>query len=96
MAIKVQYKDNSFDSVPEEVLDALLDAGAIAAFRRRDGWVEIGIDPVRTATARQGYKGEERRGVATKKSCLTCADFVDSACRTSVCTERTSLQTKTL
>lgn len=94
MAIKVQFKDNSFDSVPEEALDALIDTGAIVAFRRWNGWVEIGVDPVRAASARVGYQGPERRGVAAKKNCLTCSEYFDSACMTSVCTVRTSKQTK--
>lgn len=94
MAIKVQYQDNSFGDVPDDALDDLIAAGSIIAFRRRDGWVEIGQDPLRGQGGSAGYEGAERRGIKEQRNCLICPDFVDSMCRSSVCPYRTSLQGK--
>ena len=94
MAIMVQYKDKSFDYVQNSTLDTLIDAHRIIAFRRSSGWVEIGVDALRGARAAKDYDGPERRVVETKKSCLTCIDFVDTFCRTTLCSARTSLQGK--
>jgi hypothetical protein len=95
MAIMVQYKDNSFGNVRNEALDSLIDGNAVVAFRRKSGWVEIGRDPLRGGGVPREYAGEDRRSVAAGKTCLTCADFVDSLCRTNSCSLRLSLQGKT-
>lgn len=95
MAIMVQYKDNSFGNVRNEALDGLIDSSSIVAFRRRSGWVEIGRDPIRGGGVPRPYDGEDRRVEASSnKTCLTCADFVDSLCRTNSCSLRLSLQGK--
>jgi len=94
MAIMVQYKDNSFGNVRNEALDGLIDGNTIVAFRRKSGWVEVGRDPVRGGGVPREFVGEERRSVAMNKTCLTCADFVDSLCRTNSCSSRVSLQGK--
>ena len=94
MAIMVQYKDNSFGNVRNEALDSLIDGNAIVAFRRKSGWVEIGRDSVRGGGVPREYAGEDRRIAAANKACLTCADFVDSLCRTNSCSTRLSLQSK--
>ena len=95
MAIMVQYKDKSFGYIQNDTLDNLIDAQRIIAFRRASGWAEIGVDALRGARAAKDYAGTERRVVEAKKSCLTCIDFVDSFCRTTLCSARTSLQGKT-
>lgn len=95
MAIMVQYKDKSFGYVQNGTLDTLIDADRIIAFRRASGWAEIGVDSLRGARAASDYDGPERRVVEAKKSCLTCIDFVDTYCRTTACSARTSLQGKT-
>src|SRR6266702_8829617 len=96
MAIMVQYKDNhnSFGYVSKDALDSLIDGNTIVAFRRKSGWVEVGRDPVRGGGVPREFVGEERRSVAMNKTCLTCADFVDSLCRTNSCSTRVSLQGK--
>ena len=94
MAIMVQYKDKSFGYVQNNTLDNLIDAHRIVAFRRASGWVEIGVDSLRGARAGNDYDGPERRVAETKKSCLTCIDFVDAFCRTTLCPARASLQGK--
>ena len=94
MAIMVQYKDKSFGYVQNSTLDNLIDAQRIIAFRRASGWAEIGVDSLRGARDANDYDGLERRIVEAKKSCLTCIDFVDTFCRTTLCSARTSLQGK--
>ena len=94
MAIMVQYKDNSFGNVRNEALDSLIDSSTIVAFRRKSGWVEVNKDPVRGGGVPREYDGDERRIMAANKTCLTCADFVDSLCRNNSCPLRVSLQGK--
>jgi len=48
MVIRIFYKDNVHDYVNEVLPGRFLDAGEIAKFQRRTGWVTVGIDPVRT------------------------------------------------
>jgi hypothetical protein len=90
----VQYKDNTYDSVPNHILDELIEAGRIVAFRRADGWAEIGKDPIRGRGEPNDYAGPERRAAAANRNCLTCADFIDSLCRREGCPTRISLQGK--
>lgn len=94
MAIMVQYKDNTFGHVLNNVLDELINAGRVVAFRRASGWVEIGIDSLRANGASAEYEGAERRSTTAKRNCLTCHEFVDSLCRTDACSFRLSLQGK--
>ncbi|UPU34700.1 hypothetical protein M1B72_14745 [Geomonas paludis] len=61
MLIQVSYDDNKYDYVKDFMLEQLIQSGAIASFRRRSGWVRIGVDPVRTPR-REPYFGVERRG----------------------------------
>ncbi|GFO65077.1 GSU3473 family protein [Geomonas paludis] len=61
MLIQVSYDDNKYDYVKDFMLEQLIQSGAIASFRRRSGWVRIGVDPVRTP-CREPYFGVERRG----------------------------------
>ncbi|WP_224982922.1 GSU3473 family protein [Geomonas agri] len=63
MLIQVSYDDNKFDYVKDYMLDQLIQSGAISSFKRRSGWVRVGIDPVRSQRC-SPYFGEERRGAA--------------------------------
>ncbi len=47
MLIRVIYHDYRFDFVKPFLLDRELLLGRISMFRRRSGWVFVGIDPVR-------------------------------------------------
>ena len=94
MAIMVQYKDNTYEPVPDYVLDDLIEEGRIVAFRRASGWVEIGRDPLRGMGAPNDYTGPERRAAVANRNCLTCGDFVDALCQREACPTRTSLQGK--
>jgi len=61
MAILVQYKDKTFDAIPNKVLDDLIASEKIIAFRRSSGWAEIGRDPLRGQGLQREYEGPERR-----------------------------------
>lgn len=55
--IKVVFSDDSVGYVKESQLDGLILSGKIKSFLRSNGWVRIGIDPVREIR----YSGKERR-----------------------------------
>jgi hypothetical protein len=59
MHIKVIYMDNSAGVVKASSLEQLITTRRIVAFRRSEGWVKIGRDPVRGKGGK--YKGPERR-----------------------------------
>jgi len=65
MVIRIVYKDNVHDYVNDVLLDRFLDAGEIARFQRRTGWVTVGMDPVRTGT-QTAFRGAERRSPMAK------------------------------
>jgi hypothetical protein len=59
MQIPVIYADSSSGIVSPDQLDRLIEQRRIQAFRRREGMVRVGRDPVR---GRGGsYRGQERR-----------------------------------
>lgn len=93
MAIMVQYRNNSYGHVQNRELDDLISDGLVVAFRRAEGWVEIGKDIIRGSVT-AGYSGAERRGAVTGMNCLTCPDFVNSLCQSSSCPYRRSSQGK--
>ena len=47
MLIQVNYPDNRFDYVKDNMLQNLIESRAIARFRRSSGWVTVGVDPIR-------------------------------------------------
>jgi hypothetical protein len=47
MLLQVLRTDNHYDYVKDFVLDSLIESNGIVQFRRKTGWVTIGIDPVR-------------------------------------------------
>lgn len=60
MLIQVSYDDDKYDYVKDFMLDRLIQSGTISRFRRSSGWVQIGVDPIRTQK-RENYNGVERR-----------------------------------
>jgi hypothetical protein len=60
MLIQVGYDDDKYDYVKDFMLEPLIQTRAISKFRRRTGWVHIGVDPVRSQRE-DDYTGEERR-----------------------------------
>jgi hypothetical protein len=47
MLIQVLRTGNSYDYVKDFMLDSLIESKEIVQFRRKTGWVTIGIDPIR-------------------------------------------------
>jgi len=63
MLIRVIYQNQRYDFVKASRLEELIESGAVASFKRRKGWVRVGIDPIRATMtdAFYTYEGEERR-----------------------------------
>jgi hypothetical protein len=59
LKIQVIFFDNSYGLAETESLDELIKTRRIIAFRRSNGWVRIGHDPVRGSGG--SYAGPERR-----------------------------------
>jgi hypothetical protein len=57
--IKVVFNDDSEGFVKETQLNALITSGRLKSFLRSDGWVRVGIDPVREIR----FQGRDRRKV---------------------------------
>ena len=60
MMIRVMYFDGLTEMVRPPVLQHLIENGKILRFHRRDGWTELGTDPVRM-DRHAAYRGRERR-----------------------------------
>ena len=63
MFIKVMYQTNEIDMVESSQLDTLISSNKIKKFLRSEGWVTVGIDPIRKES-KVNYKGSERRQAA--------------------------------
>jgi len=61
--IEVIYNDGMFGFVSPAELSCLIEAEEIVKFLRQDGWVFLGVDPVRTGRARPVFI-EKRRPAA--------------------------------
>lgn len=59
--VPVMYRNGECDLVDTVQLDRLIKAGEIDGFRRRDGLVVIGRDPVRCGEETAEFSGQERR-----------------------------------
>jgi len=60
MRIKVMYQTNEIDVVESSQLDTLISSNKIKTFLRSEGWVAVGIDPIRKVSG-VNDKGSERR-----------------------------------
>ena len=47
MLIQVLRTGNRYDYVKDFMLDSLIESKGIVQFRRKTGWVTVGIDPIR-------------------------------------------------
>jgi hypothetical protein len=65
MLIKVIYQTNEIDVVESSQLDTLISSNKIKKFLRFDGWVTVGIDPIRKESKLKD-KVLERRGYNQK------------------------------
>ena len=63
MRIKVIYQTNEIDVVESSQLDTLISSNKIKKFLRFDGWVTVGIDPIRKES-KVNDKVSERRQAA--------------------------------
>jgi len=63
MRIKVMYQNNEIEMVEASQLESLISSNKIKKFLRSDGWVTVGIDPIRKET-KINHKGSERRQAA--------------------------------
>jgi hypothetical protein len=61
MLIQVNYTDERYDYVKDFMLDALIQSGKVAQFKRSSGWVRVGADPIRSKQAGDAYNGSDRR-----------------------------------
>ena len=61
MLIQVLYRNNRFDFIKTSRLDEFIDTGKISAFKRRRGWVRVGVDPIRVTSYDASYPGRDRR-----------------------------------
>jgi hypothetical protein len=62
--IEVMRNDGTFFFCHPQMLDALLEKNHVTKFKRKSGWVIVGVDPVRTKPlpkASQLFDGHERR-----------------------------------
>jgi len=59
--IRVEMKDGSICRMAVKAFNLFLAQDKIVKFERADGWVTVGIDPLRDVSARNQYDGPERR-----------------------------------
>jgi hypothetical protein len=60
MFIKVIYQNNEIEMVEASRLDTLISSNKIKKFLRSEGWVTVGIDPIRKESG-VNDNGAERR-----------------------------------
>ena len=61
MTIQTELTDGTICRVVPKGLELLLGHQRVKRFRRRDGWVVVGRDPLRSASGDSSYDGPERR-----------------------------------
>ena len=59
--IPVEFTDGSHGKMVPAALDLCLRQNRIRSFRRSDGWVVIGLDPLRGTGSLVAYEGPDRR-----------------------------------
>ena len=59
--IEVELSDGTLCRMAPKALDMFLVRENVSRFRRSDGWVVVGVDPLRDPSKRYGYDGVERR-----------------------------------
>ena len=61
MFVQVIYTKKKHDLVQASRLKEYIATGRIAMFRRRDKWVRVGVDPMRSTRDALNYQGTDRR-----------------------------------
>jgi pyrimidine operon attenuation protein/uracil phosphoribosyltransferase len=59
--IEVELSDGTLCRMAPKALDMFLVRDDVSRFRRSDGWVVVGVDPLRDLSKRSAYNGVERR-----------------------------------
>ena len=59
--IEVELSDGTLCRMAPKALDMFLVRDGVSRFRRTDGWVVVGVDPLRDPSKRCVYDGVERR-----------------------------------
>lgn len=62
--IHVITRDGDYQHLSPPALDILLEKGSIMMFRRLNGWVGVGIDPIRVKDRREAsrpFNGPDKR-----------------------------------
>ena len=65
--IETIISDGTHHQLTPAVLDVLLENNQVIKFRRSDGWVTVGIDPIRFKNRREScffFDGPDRRSAA--------------------------------
>jgi hypothetical protein len=62
MLINIEYQNGERDMISDFMLDPYIKSGKMRRFKRRDGWVDISIDPTRGKGGT--YQGPDRRKAA--------------------------------
>lgn len=60
MLIRVRHSSGKIEQVPPRKLQKLIEKRKIVQFKRANGWVTVGYDPIRSAESSR-YNGPERR-----------------------------------
>lgn len=61
MNIQVCYPDNRIDIINDNILDTLIESKKIIKFRRGEGWVTIGVDPIRSIGTKRASSWRDRK-----------------------------------
>lgn len=61
MLIEVVFKNKKFGTILPTRLESLLAANLVIAFRRSEGWVVVGEEPIRKSGDEGKYEGFDRR-----------------------------------
>lgn len=59
--IKVELRDGALCRMAPRALDMFLARDNVSRFLRSDGWVVVGVDPLRNPRKKYAYDGVERR-----------------------------------
>jgi hypothetical protein len=59
--IEVELNDSTLCRMAPKALDMFIVRDGVSRFRRSDGWVVVGVDPLRDPRKRCVYDGVERR-----------------------------------
>ena len=62
--IKVEMKDGVLCQMAPRALDMFLARDEVSRFKRSEGWVVVGVDPLRDPKKRNAFDGAERRVAA--------------------------------